>query len=77
MGISIKAIGIVDFFVNDIFDKLVGEAIDLSAHSKKTTITAREIQTSAKLLLPKELAKRVVSEGVDYRVIQVLCVKDF
>ena len=46
LGISIKAIGIVDCFVNDVFDKLVGEAIELSAHSKKTTITARDIQTS-------------------------------
>ena len=51
LGISIKAIGIVDYFENDIFDNLVGEAMELSAHSKKNTITAREIQTSRKLML--------------------------
>ena len=64
LGISIKAIGIVDCFVNDVFDKLVGEAIELSAHSKKTTITAREIQTSTKIMLPGELGKHAISEGV-------------
>ncbi|GLJ42490.1 hypothetical protein SUGI_0880660 [Cryptomeria japonica] len=64
VGISRKAIGIMDCFVNDIFDKLAGEAIKLSIHSKKTTISAREIQTSAKLMLPGELAKHAISEGV-------------
>uniref|UniRef100_A0A8C4Y2B2 Histone H2B n=1 Tax=Gopherus evgoodei TaxID=1825980 RepID=A0A8C4Y2B2_9SAUR len=51
-GISSKAMGIMNSFVNDIFERIAGE-----------TITSREIQTAVRLLLPGELAKHAVSEG--------------
>ncbi|EDO48291.1 predicted protein, partial [Nematostella vectensis] len=62
-GISSKAMGIMNCFVNDIFERIAGEASHLAHYNKKSTITSREIQTAVRLLLPGELAKHAVSEG--------------
>ena len=35
----------------------------LAAYNKKSTISAREIQTAVRLILPGELSKHAVSEG--------------
>ncbi|XP_073523804.1 histone H2B 1.1-like [Phyllobates terribilis] len=62
-GISSKAKGIMNSFVNDIFERIAGEASRLAHYNKRSTITSREIQTAVRLLLPGELAKHAVSEG--------------
>ncbi|KAJ4910948.1 Histone H2B.6 [Raphanus sativus] len=62
-GISSKAMGIMNSFINDIFEKLAGESSKLARYNKKPTITSREIQTAVRLVLPGELAKHAVSEG--------------
>ena len=62
-GISSKAMGIMNSFVNDIFERIAGEASRLMHYNKRSTITSREIQTAMRLLLPGELAKHAVSEG--------------
>lgn len=62
-GISQKAMSIMNSFVNDIFERIAGEASKLAAYNKKSTISAREIQTAVRLILPGELAKHAVSEG--------------
>ena len=62
-GISSKAMGIMDSFVSDIFERIASEASRLSHYNKRATISSREIQTSIRLLLPGELAKHAVSEG--------------
>ena len=62
-GISCKAMGIMNSFVNDIFERIAGEAWHLAHYNKRSTITSREIQTAVLLLLPGELAKHAVSEG--------------
>ena len=62
-GISSKAMSIMNSFVNDIFERIAGEASRLTQYNKKQTITSREIQTAVRLLLPGELAKHAVSEG--------------
>eukprot|EP01025_Chloroclados_australasicus_P030011 TRINITY_DN3001_c0_g1_i2.p4 TRINITY_DN3001_c0_g1~~TRINITY_DN3001_c0_g1_i2.p4 ORF type:complete len:121 (+),score=18.35 TRINITY_DN3001_c0_g1_i2:121-483(+) len=62
-GISSKAMSIMNSFINDIFDRMAGEASRLSRYNKKPTITSREIQTAVRLALPGELAKHAVSEG--------------
>ena len=36
----------------------------LAHYNKRSTITSREIQTVVRLLLPGELAKHAVSEGI-------------
>ncbi|KAF5729449.1 putative histone h2b [Tripterygium wilfordii] len=63
IGISSKAMGIMNSFINDIFEKLAQESARLARYNKKPTITSREIQTAVRLVLPGELAKHAVSEG--------------
>ncbi|KAF8397763.1 hypothetical protein HHK36_016685 [Tetracentron sinense] len=65
IGISSKAMGIMNSFINDIFEKLAQESSKLARYNKKPTITSREIQTAVRLVLPGELAKHAVSE-VEY-----------
>jgi histone H2B len=62
-GISNKAICIMNSFVKDIFDRISFEAGRIARYNKRQTITAREIQTATRLVLPGELAKHAVSEG--------------
>ncbi|XP_060712804.1 late histone H2B.L4-like isoform X1 [Hemiscyllium ocellatum] len=63
-GISSKAMSITNSFVNDIFERIAGEASRLAHYNKRSTISSREIQTAVRrLLLPGELAKHAVSEG--------------
>ncbi|TRY72717.1 hypothetical protein TCAL_01138 [Tigriopus californicus] len=62
-GISSKAMSIMNSFVNDIFERIAGEASKLAHYNKRSTITSREVQTAVRLLLPGELAKHAVSEG--------------
>ncbi|KAG8934044.1 histone H2B [Tulasnella sp. 419] len=62
-GISNKAMAILNSFVNDIFERIAGEASKLASYSKKSTISSREIQTAVRLILPGELSKHAISEG--------------
>nr|XP_025847463.1 late histone H2B.L4-like [Vulpes vulpes] len=61
IGISSKAMSIMNSFVNDVFERLAGEAARLAQYSGRTTLTSREVQTAVRL--PGELAKHAVSEG--------------
>ncbi|CAL5209052.1 unnamed protein product [Lathyrus oleraceus] len=63
IGISSKTMGIMNSFINDIFEKLAQESSSLARYSKKHTISSREIQAAVRLVLPGELAKHAVSEG--------------
>ncbi|KAI3748353.1 hypothetical protein L6452_11370 [Arctium lappa] len=63
IGISSKAMGIMNSFISDIFEKLAQESSRLARYNKKPTITSREIQTAVRLVLPGELSKHAVSEG--------------
>ena len=51
-------------FVNDLFKRLAGEASKLAKLRKTSTLSSKDIQTAVRLLLPGELAKHAVSEGV-------------
>ena len=62
-GISKKGMSIMNSFINDIFERIAGEAGKLSTYNKKSTLSSREIQTAVRLMLPGELAKHAVSEG--------------
>uniref|UniRef100_UPI00398E3BF1 histone H2B 1/2-like n=1 Tax=Pristiophorus japonicus TaxID=55135 RepID=UPI00398E3BF1 len=57
-----KAMGIMNSFVNDIFECIAVEASRLAHSNKRCTIISRESQTIVRLL-PGELAKHAVSEG--------------
>ena len=62
-NISSKAIGIMNSFINDIFEHITDKASHLEHYNKCSTITSWEIQTTVHLLLPGELAKHAVSES--------------
>ncbi|XP_036616440.1 histone H2B type 2-E1 [Trichosurus vulpecula] len=63
IGISSRAMSIMNSLVIDVFERLAGEAARLAQYSGRTTLTSREVQTAVRLLLPGELAKHAVSEG--------------
>ena len=62
-GISKRGMSIMNSFINDVFERIAGEAGKLSRYNKKATLSSREIQTAVRLMLPGELAKHAVSEG--------------
>jgi histone H2B len=49
--------------MNDMFDTLVAEAARLVRLKNAKTLSARDVQTSTRLLLPGALADHAVSEG--------------
>ena len=62
-GISKKSMNIMNYFINGIFERISLESYKLVRYNKKHTLSAREIQSSVKLLLPGELAKHAIIEG--------------
>ena len=62
-GISKKSMAIINSFINDIFERIALEASKLVRYNKKHTLSAREVQSAVKLLLPGELAKHAIIEG--------------
>jgi histone H2B len=63
IGISNKAMSIMNSFINDIFERIAVEAANLVRINGGKTLSSREIQTAVRLILPGELAKHAVSEG--------------
>ncbi len=61
--ISTSAMSMIKPFINDVFDRIVFEAGRLVRYNKKSTISSREIQTAACLILSGELAKHALAEG--------------
>lgn len=62
-GISKKSMQIMNSFINDCFEKIALEASKLVRVNKRHTLSAREVQSAVKLLLPGELAKHAIVEG--------------
>ena len=62
-SISKKTMLVLDSFVLDVMDKIATEASNVVRMNKKSTLTARDIQTAVRLVLPGELAQRAVSEA--------------
>ena len=63
IGVSKKAMSILNSFVRDTFEKIVTEAGNLTKYGKRQTLSAREVQSACRLVLPGELAKHALSEG--------------
>ncbi|KAJ1728593.1 histone H2B [Coemansia sp. Benny D160-2] len=63
ISISTNSIEIINSFINDIFERIASEASKVAAHSKKSTITAREIHAAVCILLPGDLSRQAVSEA--------------
>ncbi len=56
LGITKKAMNIMDSLVLNMFDRITENAVKLPSYSKARTITSREIETAVKLIMPRELA---------------------
>ena len=63
VGISMKGMQVMNSFVNDMIERFAAQSGTLCLQVKRKTMSARDIQTSVRLLLPGELAKHAVSEG--------------
>ena len=63
VGMSRKAMSIMNSFVIDTVDRIATEAGNLVLYSKRSTMDARAIQAAVKLVLPGELAKHAESEA--------------
>ncbi|RNF00336.1 histone H2B variant [Trypanosoma rangeli] len=61
--LSKAAVRVLSSFIEDMYSKIQSEAVHVACINNVKTLTAREIQTSARLLLPPELAKHAMSEG--------------
>lgn len=63
-GISVKAMLVMNSFIYDVFERLAAEASRLVVLNHRSTITSNEIQTAVRLLLPGDLGKHAMAEGV-------------
>ena len=63
IGVSKRAMQVLNSFVQDIFDRICSEAGKCCHYAKKQTLGAREVQAATALVLPGELAKHAQSEG--------------
>ncbi|QCD88109.1 histone H2B.6-like [Vigna unguiculata] len=64
MGISSKCMIVLNNLMNDMFERLAGEAAKLKDYTGHMTLSSREIQGAVKLVLPGELGKHAIAEGV-------------
>ncbi|GAB2274694.1 hypothetical protein Dimus_009464 [Dionaea muscipula] len=63
MGVSAKAMAVMDNYMKDMFERLAEEAARLVDYSRRRTLTSREIQGAVKLVLPGELGKNAIAQG--------------
>lgn len=63
MGISQKAMSVMNSFVLDIFERVALEASKLNRYQRKHTISSNDIQAAIKLILPGDLAEHAIAEG--------------
>jgi len=63
IGISKRSMRIMNSFMNDVYERLASESANLVRYNKKHTLSAREVQSAVKLILPGELAKHAIIEG--------------
>jgi histone H2B len=63
-SVSSKSMIIIDSFLNFIFKRIAEQASKLAEKNGSSMISAKEIQSSVRILLPGELAKHAVLSGV-------------
>lgn len=63
MGISSKAMTIINNLMSDMFERIAVEAARLQRYTGRRTLSSREIQGAVKLVLPRELGKHAIAEG--------------
>merc|ERR1711982_308907 len=63
IGISKKAMSVMNSLFSDLFERLALEASKLARYHGKQTLTSNDVQSSTKLVLPGDLAEHAVAEG--------------
>ena len=63
VGISKKAMSVMNSFVTDLFERIALEASKLNRYQRKHTISSGDIQAAVKLILPGDLAEHAIAEG--------------
>ncbi len=63
IGMSKRAMNVMNGFVHDTFDRIATEAGNIVKYNKKSTMDARAIQCACKLVLPGELSKHAETEA--------------
>ena len=63
MGMSKKAMSIMNSFVGDTFDRIAREAATICKYNNKKTLDARAVACACKLILPGELSKHAETEA--------------
>ncbi|CAO2592829.1 Histone H2B variant L1 [Lemmus lemmus] len=62
-GLSSDTVDILNFLINDVFERIATEAGQLMYLKKRCTLTLEDIQKAVYLLLPKKLAKFAATFG--------------
>ena len=63
IGMSKRAMNVMNGFVHDTFDRIANEAGNIVKYNKRSTMDARAVQCACKLVLPGELAKHAETEA--------------
>lgn len=63
MSMSLRSMKIVGAFCDDMFEKIVASASQIAKMNHTKTVTAKEIQTACRLMLPEDFAQHSISEG--------------
>ncbi|RAL37510.1 hypothetical protein DM860_000204 [Cuscuta australis] len=63
LGISARAMAVINNLMADMFERIAAEAAALAKYVSRRTLSSREIQDAVKLVLPGELGKHAVAEG--------------
>lgn len=63
LGISGKAMMIMNSLVNDMFDQIAREAANLARINKRNTLAPADLDAAVKLIFPGELAEHAISEA--------------
>lgn len=64
VSISQKGMKIMNNFINDTFERIASEGMNLMNINKEKSLTSRTVQNAVKLVIPGELVKHSISEGV-------------
>lgn len=63
MSMSSRTMKVMNSLVNDMFERIASEAASIVRANKRRTLSAREVQTAVRIVLPAELCKHSMAEG--------------
>lgn len=63
IGITEKAMKIMDSFVHGLYEQLAVETSRVTKSLRRKSLTSREIEASVRVVLPERLAKRAMEKG--------------